>query len=452
MAGLDVLSALGLIGTSGSDFSSVRENGTSDKDLFGEFAEILGGWMFPADALKGQDSGEEKPGDQTNYPGWPEVLGLLDLSQMESLFQNYFPAGKEANSGGIVSQGKGIFDRIAKTGLIDQDPLAAALNLQQTGVTLPEFTGDSNPAAVELVKYKIIISKLLKELSGEIQALNSDSPGKSAAGFNSANLKAHNLLKIAEVIAGRAQILPLDNTRDLFREVIDQNPNDRGKVTDPVVLEPVVVQQGFNESNPKDKGSFRGTENREIGLLQVDFPDGAAKNEDKVPTDNPQDKLIPGFSALQDKVENVSSVPGRTTAPLWEQIAASIRRYATIQPGEIREFGLQLHPRELGKIYINLQWENGLVHINCQAAEALTAGILQQNLVQLRESLENNGITCGMMQMGLGGQQKHNRQNDEAKPYMKKSVPEAEEINSLARAVSYSASKLSDEHLINLTA
>jgi flagellar hook-length control protein FliK len=299
---------------------------------------------------------------------------------------------------------------------------------------------------VELVKYKMVISKLMKELSGEIKALN-DSSGKPITGFNPANLKENNLLKIAEVIADRAQILPSDNIGDFSREVINQNTKDSGKVTEPVVLE----QRGFPESSTKEKINFSGKENREKGLLQVDFPDGAAKNQDKIPTDNPQDKFIPGFLALQDKVENVSSVPSRT-APLWEQIAASIQRYAINQPGEIREFELQLHPRELGKIRVNLQWENGLVHINCQASEALTAGILQQNLVQLRETLENNGITCGMMQMGPGGQQKQDKPNDEAKPYMKTSASEAEEINSLARAVSYSASKLSDVHLINLTA
>jgi hypothetical protein len=126
MAGLDVLSALGLMGTSGSDFSSVGENGSSDKDLSMEFAEILERWMFPA-ALKGQDSGVEKPGDQTNCPGLSEVWGLFDLSQMESLFQDYFPAGKEANSGGI-SQGNGIFDRTAESGFSNRDPLTAKLD------------------------------------------------------------------------------------------------------------------------------------------------------------------------------------------------------------------------------------------------------------------------------------------------------------------------------------
>jgi Flagellar hook-length control protein len=113
-------------------------------------------------------------------------------------------------------------------------------------------------------------------------------------------------------------------------------------------------------------------------------------------------------------LSNVTS--GKTAAlPVWEQISAAFHSQIMNRNQELKELDIQLHPAELGKVHINLRWENGMVHLQVQASEASTGQVLQNHLTELRQNLTEQGVSCGTLQMGQGGHQQPSGQGDESR-------------------------------------
>ena len=106
---------------------------------------------------------------------------------------------------------------------------------------------------------------------------------------------------------------------------------------------------------------------------------------------------------------------GKTIAlPVWEQISTAFREQVTNRHQELKELDIQLHPEELGKIRIFLRWESGQVHLQVNATEAVTGQLLQNQLSELRQNLTSQGVNCGSLQMGQGGERQQQPQGDEA--------------------------------------
>ncbi|MFZ3130497.1 MAG: flagellar hook-length control protein FliK, partial [Desulfosporosinus sp.] len=107
---------------------------------------------------------------------------------------------------------------------------------------------------------------------------------------------------------------------------------------------------------------------------------------------------------------------GKTVAiPVWEQISTAFREQVLNRHQALKELDIQLHPVDLGKIQIAMRWENGQVHLVIQASEATTGQLLQNQLSDLRQNLTNQGVNCGMLQMGQGGEQRQNHRGDESR-------------------------------------
>ncbi|SPF55654.1 putative Flagellar hook-length control family protein [Candidatus Desulfosporosinus infrequens] len=105
----------------------------------------------------------------------------------------------------------------------------------------------------------------------------------------------------------------------------------------------------------------------------------------------------------------VNGADGKTVAvPVWEQISTVIRGQVLNKAQDLKQLDIQLHPADLGKIQIDLRWENGQVHLEVQASQAATGQLLQNQLPDLRQALANQGVNCGMLQMGQGGAGQHN--------------------------------------------
>ncbi len=107
--------------------------------------------------------------------------------------------------------------------------------------------------------------------------------------------------------------------------------------------------------------------------------------------------------AVQAKVDGTS---------IWQQIASSIQEHvalrneASLKRPLIKELEIQLHPAELGKIQIALRWDDGTVHLQVHASERGTGTMLQNHLPDLRQSLQEAGVACGMLQMDFGGERR----------------------------------------------
>ncbi|GAB6173447.1 flagellar hook-length control protein FliK [Paradesulfitobacterium aromaticivorans] len=87
--------------------------------------------------------------------------------------------------------------------------------------------------------------------------------------------------------------------------------------------------------------------------------------------------------------------------PVWDKIAEAVREHRNSP--EVKELQIQLHPAELGKIKVFLHWQDGQVNLQVQASESATGALLQHSLSDLRQALEQAGVSCGLLQSGLGG-------------------------------------------------
>ncbi|KLU65033.1 flagellar hook-length control protein FliK [Desulfosporosinus acididurans] len=118
---------------------------------------------------------------------------------------------------------------------------------------------------------------------------------------------------------------------------------------------------------------------------------------------------------LTNNITAANVTDGKTTAiPVYQQISAAVSEQLMNKPQVLKQLDIQLQPADLGKIQIDLRWENGQVHLQVQASQAATGQLLQNQLPDLRQALENQGINCGMLQMGMGGKDQRNSHGNES--------------------------------------
>ncbi|MDQ7096214.1 flagellar hook-length control protein FliK [Desulfosporosinus sp. PR] len=131
--------------------------------------------------------------------------------------------------------------------------------------------------------------------------------------------------------------------------------------------------------------------------------------------------------------EPVNVASGKTGGvPVWEQVSSVLREQLTNRQQDLKELDIQLHPAELGKIHINLRWDNGLVHLEVQASQADTRQGLQSHLSDLRHSLTEQGVSCGTLNMGMDGEQRQNQRGDAPRQMIPWNVVSNEDEDSLS--------------------
>ena len=106
--------------------------------------------------------------------------------------------------------------------------------------------------------------------------------------------------------------------------------------------------------------------------------------------------------------------------PVLHQVSAGINRALTQRP-QVKDLEIHLHPAELGRIQISMRWEDGQVHLQVQASEVVTSSVIQNQLDSLRQALTEMGISCGTLQMGLGGQSREQSNQDQNSRKLKNS-------------------------------
>ena len=504
----------------------------SPDDAAGVFAAMLSGSMNLNASPKGQNSsvaGQDMGGTQSvgNF-------ALPFLTQV--MLQSDFPAGKEANSGSVVSQGTEN-SSTAISSLINA-PVVTGNNFAMAMLKLVSLASDEvstlkgmsaqkpqgdNPGIAELDKYRQVISDLLVALSGEITDPSLKGDATSLKGAKTIDL-SQNMAKIVQgwmtvadkepknanlntlsgnVTSGQVQakgeegarVLQggnearanssstqiIDGLEALIREIREStatspkvNPlssessgpvdthQDVAKPVQGDIIRTQAPSQDADKSVQGDKALelFSGL-SKEIAALAskedtVSLGSNGIKalNEDVLkavqdrkmltsdlkgsksllgPTlQGRSDSTVKESSEQPQAVNDVQNqnssiaigvasntvvanvVSGKTVAiPVWEQISTGFREQILNRNQELKELDIQLHPAELGKVQINLRWENGLVHLQVQASEATTGQILQHQLSDLRHTLTDQGVNCGTLQMGQGGDQRQNHRGDD---------------------------------------
>jgi flagellar hook-length control protein FliK len=66
---------------------------------------------------------------------------------------------------------------------------------------------------------------------------------------------------------------------------------------------------------------------------------------------------------------------------------------------------MDIHPKSLGRIEIQLEMKNGELEAHFNASKHLTRELLQDSLPKLREALDQHGIDSAYIGLGAGQQQ-----------------------------------------------
>ena len=182
MAGIHVFSEILKGGNKLGKASTPKGKDVSDSpdNVAAVFAAMMSGFTNSNVDPKGQNSmagqeSEEKlsplnpvpsvqnPNEQGSLPGYGNYA-FINLIQ--PMLQSNLPAGKEANSGNVMSQGtEGLAN--ANEVLLNLVSLISDKVSAQSGMTTSKPQGD-NPGITELDKYRQVIANLLVALSGEI--------------------------------------------------------------------------------------------------------------------------------------------------------------------------------------------------------------------------------------------------------------------------------------------
>ncbi len=87
----------------------------------------------------------------------------------------------------------------------------------------------------------------------------------------------------------------------------------------------------------------------------------------------------------------------RLAEALGQRLSAQISRGAW-------RVEMDLHPKSLGRIEIQLEMRNGELEANFNAANAATRELLQDSMPRLRDALEEHGMESAYIGLGLGNQ------------------------------------------------
>ena len=97
------------------------------------------------------------------------------------------------------------------------------------------------------------------------------------------------------------------------------------------------------------------------------------------------------------KQEEQADMSRRLAEALGQRLSAQISRGAW-------RVEMDLHPKSLGRIEIQLEMRNGELEANFNAANAATRELLQDSMPRLRDALEEHGMESAYIGLGLGNQ------------------------------------------------
>jgi flagellar hook-length control protein FliK len=330
-----------------------------------------------------QDETNASPADDAISALWAEIAALLFSGQTS---QEGIAAGKDANSAAEMNLTQGVaLTAEDMTGLLQQlfqgepwaDHLASALTRMMNAEAQGALIGQE-----ELVGYKEDLTQLLQALHGELELI---SHPVGATRLIEPSLNALNARFSADEAELSASLIPRETAL-------------------PAEDNPVATQRAAQEYLTDNRAHAR--QQGETALEGV----GQAKDL-TVPAEHTESAVTlanigvasvhAGVSGQEVNLPevNLQTVVSRS---ILDQVSRGLQPYLQASVPQVKELRIQLHPAELGQIFIAMKLENGQVHLRVNASEAATGSALQNNMQDLKHTLENQGIALGSMQMGMG--------------------------------------------------
>ena len=438
----------------------------SNADSKGQISSIVGQESGMNQNAGNPVQGVQKSSGQGTMLGYGNLLLSLVTQPM---LQSHLSVGKEANFEGVMSQRN---------------------DAAQSGMTTLTPQGD-NPVMTELDKYRQVIADLLNSLSGEITNTSLKVTSSSSESINTQGF-SHDMAKILQgwmtsegAIGGPNTSSQVKENGEIPKGLTGESTIDFAKgnsISSEIIGEKDFSQdirkivQGWMtlkddvEKNNSDKPmSDQGTnENKSPQSVKgnVIGPVVTVAKDIAVP-ENSQQKSTEGGPSAERDLQNPNSnlgvgVAGNILAPnvadgktivlpVWKQVANVFQEQVINKHQVLKELDIQLHPADLGKIQIAMRWENGQLHLQLQATEVGTSQLLQNQLSDLRHTLTSQGVNCGMLQMGQGGEQQNHSHGDQSQRTFKQSLDPNEDED--LRPVTATQSIRDDEiNRVNVTA
>lgn len=372
--------------------------------------------LFPA----GMDANSGLIGEQNQEDGLLTQIALAIVNQGNS---GESPAESLQKALGLLAEGKGLSGNHGHVLLHNQqismekpilDTVISQKDIGSEGIKNPISREILSLSPAELDKY-IETLNLLKELSGQVKTVQSQSPHTT-----------DSLQKMVFLISQyqseyKVQNQGIQNQQSVYSqqgEVLNQggsntfvsskaDPHASSKTSEAISVQSIPPGQA---SNP----GAGGMQENEVNLMAGHLDSG---NTEKVTSESSLNKtdsnnILYGQQNL-NKSENAGinqrAVPNTDifSARLMDQVMEHLKRQDFSQ---IKELSIQLHPAELGKMNFSVRLENGQVHLFITASESSTANFLQNNLTDLRQGLSQSGINFGTLEMGYQHNGKDNPQ------------------------------------------
>lgn len=463
---------------------SKGENSGGDSAAL-EFAALFSGWIAQAMG-QGQDSGFQSNSDpagkeansgQTGIQGLEGMLGTLRTAaglNLESVGgQNEQVKDFPVNSFGpemtkLFSQ-ENLFGDAADSGIGSEQLQTVKLPLSELDqyrvlITqlLQEMSGEISEVAVKPAKVQGLLSQLSQELNlnpsenteqllrnllaqnidrlpPQIQPKNvqpesmpwtmmqkqGTTPAQSSipnAMRNELQTNSFNntmtVLSNETDITGEKDLSGKTNTYDTESALspkVAVNANPNGEKAEPMLrsTQDLSIEKGVQSGKPsteapplkinmgeqtsqtdtgKEKQNLSSNENGKVMISKDTGTESINSNQENINFSN---------SVLNSVAEVGNKTAVSSNSPIWQQVAQQLQGKLLNQLPNVHRMNIQLHPAELGQISISVVLDKGQVHLQMHASEAATGQVLQSNFPELRQSLSQAGVQCGMMEMGF---------------------------------------------------
>lgn len=370
-------------------------------------------------ALSGEITNTSLKGDLSRS----ESAGTMDLRQeMAKIVQGWMTVTDEDAKGWQATSGQATESVEIPEALQKGGAMKANSSFNKAFNSLEALSGDSaapSPKGNLLSSENTGVKDLRQDLAKIVQGWMTLMDDVAENGSVSTNQKRIQPLldvygKASSLLAALNPILSQEVKDAKTPQGVNGTLDAEGGIIDPAV-------KGSSELRVQQKSEVMGLqENKTSKIFQGTLREAIQKGDSMQATEvsGVKDMKNQNSSAGIGVASNLVAAyvaDGKTIAiPVWEQISTVFREQVLNKHSAVKELDIQLHPADLGKIQIGMRWENGQVHLVVRASEVATGQLLQNQLSDLRQNLTNQGVNCGMLQMGQGGERQQNPRGDES--------------------------------------
>ncbi len=217
-----------------------------------------------------------------------------------------------------------------------------------------------------------------------------------------------------EVEEVQTEIVAKETKETEVTETVEEQPEDGVEIKVEKEEEPTETKQQLNDSEEPTVGQRR-EESQSFSSNQNSEGNSILNQNANETVVNPQSTMNVSQAVNSQTVPQFSSYLSADTVQIMEQIVQQMR--VTIS-NEITTMEMQMNPENLGKVYVNISSEEGVVNAQFQATNEVVKEALETQIATLRESLNQAGVKVDAIEVTIASHEfernlEQNHQNPE---------------------------------------